>query len=604
METENILVKYCFSELKEEISDDKVSYYSSIISKLEREGVIQNICTYRNEALSLFHGEEIEMNYQIEDRDKYTYSFSCKEIREGKSYDFDFTVKFLYETHDLGAILYVEIFSKNYTFSDVTESNCLEVLKHKLRSNIKGWKNRYCLIDKQSAFYASKLYPLIHEIENFFRYYVNDVFIKIFGPDWWNRAIATSIKKNRQSRIEDTREYAGAYRDIQPYLLSLELGDLMTIAHTKQLKWVPRYNNKIENILNHQSVQDLIPLLKEQCEVNIDIWAMCFEKHFSEKFAANYNLFEKRRNQVAHNKLLDYESYRNISSLCNDVMSELVAAHEKFCLEFISEEERERIEEYKAYLDFQREEEIKNSRAFAEEESGVKVYTYNQIVELFNDSLLSLYDELIQIYSDRLDIEFGEYEKIEHVEANQCCFTLKHLIKDLNIYINAELDINDSQGDTSVLIVAINMGAKSKKWNIDFTNGKYSFDHEQASYMPEVKDWLDDASIEETKQGICDFIEENFPNLREEADIHNHLNAMGKTAAITERDVYCWDCGEEYICIDNEYAPIGTCLNCGAKNHIIYCTYCQCPIEAEEITDENQMQQYCSYCEGKLFGKD
>ncbi|MCF2650586.1 hypothetical protein [Niallia circulans] len=459
-------------------------------------------------------------------------------------------------------------------------------------------------IDKQSAFYASKLYPLIHEIENFFRYYVNDVFIKIFGPDWWNKAIATSIKKNRQSRIEDTREYAGAYRDIQPYLLSLELGDLMTIAHTKQLKWVPTFNNKIESILNHHSAQDLIPLLREQSKVNIDIWAMCFEKHFSEKFAANYSIFEKRRNQVAHNKLLDYESYKKISSLCNDVMSELVNAHEKFCLEFISEEERERIEEYKDYLDFQMEEEIKYSREIAEEESGVKVYTYNQIMELFNDSLISLYYELIQIYSDRLDIEFGNYEKLRDVGTNQCCFTLKHLIKDLNIYINAKLDINDSQGDTSILMVSISIVDKSNRWDINFTNGKYSYNQEQDSFMPEINDRLDDNSIEEAKQGICDFIEENFPNLREDADIHNHLNAMGKTAAITESDVYCWDCGEEYICIDNEYAPVGTCLNCGAKNHIIYCTYCQCPIEAEEITDKNETLNYCSFCDDKLFGKD
>ncbi|MCF2650588.1 hypothetical protein [Niallia circulans] len=141
------MVKYCFSELKDEILDDKAAYYSSIISKLEEEGVIQNICTYRDEALSLFNEEEIKMDYQIEGRDKYTYSFSSKEIRAGESYDFEFAVKFLYETHDLGAILYVEICSRNYTFSEKNDSNCLEVLKHKLRSNIKGWKNRYCLID-------------------------------------------------------------------------------------------------------------------------------------------------------------------------------------------------------------------------------------------------------------------------------------------------------------------------------------------------------------------------------------------------------------------------------------------------------------------------
>ena len=122
--------------------------------------------------------------------------------------------------------------------------------------------------------------------------------------------------------------------------------------------------------------------------------------------------------------------------------------------------------------------------------------------------------------------------------------------------------------------------------------------------MPEMQDSLDDMSVEETKKNICDFIEDKFPNLREEADIQNHLDAMGKSSSITEKDVFCWDCGEEYICINDEYAPFGTCLNCGARNHIIYCTYCQCPVEAVDIEEKDEEQHYCPYCYDKLFRDD
>lgn len=98
--------------------------------------------------------------------------------------------------------------------------------------------------------------------------------------------------------------------------------------------------------------------------------------------------------------------------------------------------------------------------------------------------------------------------------------------------------------------------------------------------------------------------EEQLKSLKEEADMQNHLEALGKSSAIVEKDVFCCDCGDEYICIDDNYAPIGVCLNCGTRNHILYCSYCQCPIEAIDIDEKNEELYYCSYCNDKLFGPD
>ncbi|MDI3537643.1 MAG: hypothetical protein PWQ70_3121 [Clostridiales bacterium] len=92
--------------------------------------------------------------------------------------------------------------------------------------------------------------------------------------------------------------------------------------------------------------------------------------------------------------------------------------------------------------------------------------------------------------------------------------------------------------------------------------------------------------------------------LRAKADLYIHLDTLGEAATITESDVFCWNCGKEYLCINGKFAPIGTCLNCGAKNHIIHCTYCQCPIEAVDIDDKDEDQHYCSFCSDKLFGDD
>lgn len=598
---DEILVKYCFSKRSVNLPEDKEIYYSSIIRELEAEGIIKNVDTYECE--SPFSYEKETVIYKIEACEKYVYSFACSEIRSGVASTFHFAIKFSYETYARAEILNVEISSQDYIFTTESGSNCLEVLKHSLRKKIKEWGNRYCLLDKQSAFYATKLYPLIYEVENFFRFYVNDVFTKVFGPNWWNDTIAVNIKKSRKERINDTREYAGAYKDIQPYLMSLELGDLMLIANTKTLKWVPLHDSKIEGILNHYFDGDLIPLLKAQCQTQIDIWNMCFAKHLDEGFSDTYRIFEKRRNQIAHNKLLDYEAFENISTLCGQVLTALRTAHEKFCEEFISEEEQRMIDEYNADIAMQEELEREHLDEIAESESGVKVYSKLQIIDFFGDVLQSLYQDVLEIFGDREDLEFDSLSKLEADEKQQA-FKIHSRICDNTISIFVELDINDSPGDISFLKITCSKEDELTESDVCFTNGEYSFNHEQGYYMPDTKDELDEASVEKAKQSICDFTEEHFPNLRDIADLQNHLDAMGRSSAITERDVYCNECGEEYICINEEYAPLGTCLNCGAKNRIIYCTNCECPIEAVDIEDEDEEPHYCPACNEKLFGDE
>ncbi len=599
---DTILVKYCFSELEPPLLDYKSDYYTAIIKKLESEGIISDILEYQID--SPFGGEPETVLYTTEGYDRYVYKFSCKEIRGEDALNFNFSVSFLYETYNAAEILYVDISSDNYTFSTESDSNCLEVLKHKLRKQIKGGKNRYCLVDKQSAFYASQLYPQIHEIENFLRYYVNDVFVKIFGANWWNEAISHNIRENRKNRIEDTREYSGEYKDIQPYLLSLELNDLMEIANTKRRKWIPTYDCKIENILNHYSEENLMSLMNNQCEIKIDIWNMCFKKYLGEDFLQNYIMFEKRRNQVAHNKLLDFSSYKSILELCNNVIQDLKNAYQKFCAENISEEEQAMIKDYLADLAQQEEDEIKTLKSIAEGESGVKVHSKKEILELFDEVIQEIYSELLQIFGDRADIDFSEYVSINKADEKQELFTIHYRISERDISIKAEVDIDDFQGATSNITVEISNEQYSECHEISFVNGEYSYNFEQTSYMPETLDELNRGAVIQTKQSICDFIEEHFPNLKEEADIRKHLWAMGKEESITENDVFCYECGEEYICIDDEYAQVGTCLNCGAKNKIVYCTYCQCSVEAIDVDDSIEEPAYCNYCNDKLFSDD
>lgn len=51
--------------------------------------------------------------------------------------------------------------------------------------------------------------------------------------------------------------------------------------------------------------------------------------------------------------------------------------------------------------------------------------------------------------------------------------------------------------------------------------------------------------------------------LRAEADYYIERSIFGEAEAITLYDVSCWNCKERYICNNEEYAPVGFCLNCG-----------------------------------------
>lgn len=69
---------------------------------------------------------------------------------------------------------------------------------------------------------------------------------------------------------------------------------------------------------------------------------------------------------------------------------------------------------------------------------------------------------------------------------------------------------------------------------------------------------------------------------------------------IASEELECPECGEKYICIRDDYAPYGMCLNCGVQHKLLQCTYCDNPIIVDEdvIDDESIC---CEDCSNKLL---
>ena len=64
--------------------------------------------------------------------------------------------------------------------------------------------------------------------------------------------------------------------------------------------------------------------------------------------------------------------------------------------------------------------------------------------------------------------------------------------------------------------------------------------------------------------------------------------------------VYCSECGEEAICINDDILPIGTCVNCGHFNIIEKCDKCGKLFNSDEVGVYEDDIAICSNCLDKL----
>ncbi len=578
---EKALVRYLFTQRDDSDEYSSVVYFSKVIEALEEEGIIADVEKHEDD----WTGEKL--NYQAEPLEKYFYTCYCNENRDGRSSKYKFQIEFQVATYKNTNLLYVTIYSDDYDFSITNESNCLETLKLTLRRKLKKWKRKYCLEDKQSEFYAVNLYPQIYEMENYVRRYINDVFVKIFGANWWEEAIASNLRKNRKERIKDTRDYSGDFSDIDPYLYSLEVNDLLSIAQTKRYKWKPKFDERVEKVLNSLTDADLFSVLKEQCEEDIDIWKSCFGKFLPEDFSDRFHAFEKRRNQIAHNKLIDFKSYKSASTECGKLLQELKQGHKQFCENTLSKEEEEALEEYRRELEFEVEMEREAYQDIAESESGVSKLDSDEICEMYNEKLEEMYEEIISRFTNRIDLEFSDFQNIAMDEKKTLCFSILDVINKNVIDVYASLDISDEPGQNSTLHLSLVNKNDEQNYNITFTNGEYFFDEFQSCFMPLTKDELSERDLNDAMEGVYGFIQSYFIDLRKEADLHNHLAAMGKGESIVYDMVECIECGEAYICVDESIAPRGTCLNCGTKNLVLRCDKCGGYFNIEDLELKN-----------------
>jgi len=181
---------------------------------------------------------------------------------------------------------------------------------------IKYFKNErfdsiYILDDDISKDFASTLYPEINSIENLLRKFLIQYFSTKLGPQWWDmiadsdKRKKVSQRKNVNSIFFETTKMDGKEEplvDNKAYLIDFDdLGDLIYQTSAGNLT----INDVIQKVEKCNTIDELKDL-KDNLQKNIKKYFSEFEKI---KFQEKWQTLKDTRNLVAHNSIIDRNTY-------------------------------------------------------------------------------------------------------------------------------------------------------------------------------------------------------------------------------------------------------------------------------------------------------
>ena len=560
---------------------DMFGYIENVVTELQKKGLITKIeyspaqCDFGDDSCLI----EVEDTFYVAN---FIYSKDDKENH--------WQIAFEYGTYNSCSQLQIKILSADYELN--VADNYLEQLKFAIKLLVKpNWEKIIWLMDKDSEQLSIALYPRIYRVENLARQLISEIMTKEYGFEWWDTYVPLTIKNKHMGRLGGYKSITPGFANVDERLMSIDIGDLNSIITLKEKKWNPAFIPEISSFLNEQSdmkLERMKTLLSAQMIVSIDLWVEQFSKYLSEDFIKDFKTFELNRNHIVHNKLIDRSAYGSISNSISTVEAELIKALAKIEQVVVSKEQREAREQQRAIEQEEMEVALKD---IMESEAGVKIRNSQEIIEVYEEQLFIFHSELQEYLRFRNDLEIGEYKSIENDTG--ILFEIRYKVNDESAIVSYSIEcMDDSQGSESVVAVNIMVGENVFSKDIAYTNGEISFNSHQSCYMPETQDSISMEDLSALKEGAVDFLNEQFENLREKVDSEMFsIIKDGGNSPLAEFS--CWECGEEYICIDENYGALGQCLNCGEMNDICFCDRCESYFEG---TADEDGPNFCENC--------
>lgn len=539
---------------EEKVVDNFDSYMMEFQNFLVESGVIDN--------------ESVDSQfYSLTEVPFYVIDFHSEE--------FIWEIEIGFSTYENNYELMVSIQSDNYIIC--LENDYLDRLKIVVKNFIKTkHKTVFWLYDSESEFLATKLYPRIFKVENLARKFITMVMNRKFGIHWW-KLVSLKIQEKHKSRFVGYKAIIDNFKDVDERLMSIDTGDLLDILSNKVMKWESSEENIMELTQPNLHLENLAKILQRQQVVYSDWWQTIFSPLLPESFLNDFKIFELNRNHIAHNKLIDKSAYNNILHSIDVVQEALLRGIQKMSSELKSEEVRKE-EEFEFELELLLQEELMSDRILElkESESGVTTRNSNQILALFNDKLSQVYDSIEESFRFSEYLNFSDYTELKICNSNSVVFEIENKIDGYVISFEANTDINDYEGSQSFLYLGYKKdGSPSIEeiGRVSYTYGVVEFDEFQGTYMPVQMDGISEYDLSRLGKRLIDLINTEFTDYKEivESSKYSIIKDGGSDPIL---DLLCEECGEEWICVDENITDLGKCLNCGEINEVTECERC------------------------------
>lgn len=492
----------------------------------------------------------------------------------------NWNIIFKYGTYNDSKQLEVAIYSDTYTVDK--DNNYLEKLKLTIKKVIiKDLKDIIWLIDKDSECLSIELYSKVYKTENLMRELINEVMIKQYGTSWWESFVPFNIKEKHGKRLKDYKSKVPAFNNVDERLMSIDVDDLGELITLKRYRWIPKYEEKINYLLNGVQKYNgnvIRELLEKQRTIEIDLWKDQFSKVLPEDFYERFTLFSKDRNHIMHNKLIDRSAYTLMKDLADEIENNLTQAIIKQSKMMLSDEEKVEIEKQKQ-IELDMLEALEHE--CKENDANVSIKSYDEIKELFENSIFEFLNDIEENLRFRSDIEIVRNHHASWDESGDL-LSVTSKVDGAQLLFTYDMSIVDEEGAGSELNIYCSGENGNFVTSVVYTNGAVEYDSDSGLYMPVTQDEISniETAIEETEE----FINDEIANYRENVEVED----------IAEF-VLCSECGEDAICINEDILPIGTGMNCGYVNGIHKCEKCMgwFNSDEEDYDDEIAICQNC-----------
>ena len=426
-----------------------------------------------------------------------------------------YIVIFQQDTYEWNVQLTVEIGYKNSCHkSEQGYDAFLEKLKLAIKNSmVRDWYKCVWISDSQSLWLSREAYSEIYMAENELRAFVSKVMIDNFGAEWHDRPefskLSASIELNADNVKRNVPNFANI--DVNLYTVTLEglmdtvQSDIYTDAMSSDSEVQKRIKSKIFSTTQLDKMKSALDFLRNQYTKKYNIWDKFFIPFIDkpEEFQTSLTSFIANRNHVAHNKLLDYSAKEKMLYDTHAFRGYIKEAVRKFDSENRSEEVEETLQAIEDQKEYEREAHLE----IVQSEAGISIRDRKKILALFREVIRDIYRDIHEILYFNEVLDVNEINSLKDEMDEQLLFTIFNGRQELlNVY--GLVDIDDSEGATSVLKISV-VGGNDEDVateSIEYVNGEAEYNLEQTSYMPVVKDSLDDGNKEAVKEAVNEFV--------------------------------------------------------------------------------------------------